>query len=125
MASSRRLRRLKPSERLELDVDLRLSSLWSEAAGWPAWDEATLWGYLRLAYGAGYLDALTESTPGKLCLDHGLRVPPAPSSGEGWLTPAARAKLDRLPPIGNKQLAHSLNSANSEKNRRSEVWRPS
>jgi hypothetical protein len=75
IASGGRLQRPKASERLELDVELRLSSLWRDAADWRAWDDATLWAYLRLAYGTGYLDALTESTRGKLCLDHGLRVP--------------------------------------------------
>ena len=38
---------------------------------------------MRAAYGKGYCDALTESDPGALCLEHGYRIPerrhPAPS----------------------------------------------
>jgi hypothetical protein len=31
---------------------------------------------MRAAYGKGYCDALTEESPGALCVEHGYRVPP-------------------------------------------------
>jgi len=30
---------------------------------------------MRAAYGKGYCDALTEDSPGSLCLEHGYRIP--------------------------------------------------
>jgi len=51
---------------LELDIDLRLTELWREAAASA---------FMRAAYGKGYCDALTEDAPGSLCLEHGYDVP--------------------------------------------------
>ena len=39
--------------------------------------------FIRAAYGKGYCDALTEESPGALCLEHGYRMPerPVPVTG--------------------------------------------
>ena len=68
-------------ELLELDIDLRLADLWSEACGVSEWNLEVVAAFLRAAYGKGYCDALTEDAPGSLCKDHGYRIParnPAP-----------------------------------------------
>ena len=62
-------------ELLELDIDLRLSDLWSEACGVGDWNLEVVAAFLRAAYGKGYCDALTEDAPGSLCRDHGYRIP--------------------------------------------------
>jgi len=69
---------------LELDIDLRLTDLWREAAGIEEWSLEVVSAFMRAAYGKGYCDALTEELPGALCADHGYRVParnrqPAPT----------------------------------------------
>ena len=67
---------------LELDIDLRLTDLWREAASIGEWSLDVVAAFMRAAYGKGYCDALTEELPGSLCADHGYRVPerryPAP-----------------------------------------------
>lgn len=60
---------------LELDIDLRLSDLWREAADVTEWNLEVVAAFIRAAYGKGYCDALTEDPPGTLCLDHGYRIP--------------------------------------------------
>lgn len=61
---------------LHLDLDLRIGvETW--VAFWLAGRTgstraATI---LRLVYGKGYTDALTENRRGKLCRDHGISVP--------------------------------------------------
>ena len=60
---------------LELDIDLRLADLWREAADIGEWNLEVVAAFMRAAYGKGYCDALTEDSPGSLCLDHGYRVP--------------------------------------------------
>ena len=60
---------------LELDIDLRLADLWREAADISEWNLEVVAAFMRAAYGKGYCDALTEDSPGSLCLDHGYRVP--------------------------------------------------
>ena len=62
-------------ELLELDIDLRLADLWTEAAEVEHWKLEVVAAFLRAAYGKGYCEALTESSPGSLCSDHGYRVP--------------------------------------------------
>jgi hypothetical protein len=62
---------------LELDIDLRLADLWREAADISEWNLEVFAAFMRAAYGKGYCDALTEDSPGSLCLDHGYRVPEA------------------------------------------------
>jgi hypothetical protein len=68
---------------LELDIDLRLTDLWREAASIGEWSLDVVAAFMRAAYGKGYCDALTEEAPGSLCADHGYRVPerryPAPA----------------------------------------------
>ena len=67
---------------LELDIDLRLTELWREAADISEWNLEVVSAFMRAAYGKGYCDALTEDAPGALCADHGYRVPerrPAPA----------------------------------------------
>jgi len=60
---------------LELDIDLRLSDLWREAATIDEWNLEVVAAFMRAAYGKGYCDALTEESPGMLCAEHGYRVP--------------------------------------------------
>jgi hypothetical protein len=60
---------------LELDIDLRLTDLWREAAEIDDWNLEVVAAFMRAAYGKGYCDALTEDSPGSLCEDHGYRVP--------------------------------------------------
>ncbi len=60
---------------LELDIDLRLTDLWREAADVTEWNLEVVSAFMRAAYGKGYCDALTEDSPGSLCEDHGYRIP--------------------------------------------------
>lgn len=60
---------------LELDIDLRLTDLWREAAEIEDWSLDVVAAFMRAAYGKGYCDALTEDDPGSLCAEHGYRVP--------------------------------------------------
>jgi hypothetical protein len=62
-------------ELLELDIDLRLADLWSEALAVEDWSLDVVAALMRAAYGKGYCDALTEDLPGSLCRDHGYVVP--------------------------------------------------
>ena len=58
---------------LELDIDLRLTDLWREAADVSEWSLEVVSAFMRAAYGKG--DALTEDAPGSLCIDHGYDIP--------------------------------------------------
>ena len=60
---------------LELDIDVRLADLWREAVDVDDWSLEVVAAFIRAAYGKGYCDALTEESPGSLCLDHGYRMP--------------------------------------------------
>ena len=60
---------------LELDIDLRLTDLWREAAEIQEWNLEVVAAFMRACYGKGYCDALTEDSPGSLCAEHGYRVP--------------------------------------------------
>jgi hypothetical protein len=60
---------------LELDIDLRLTDLWREAADVDEWNLEIVAAFMRAAYGKGYCDALTEDQPGSLCHDHGYQIP--------------------------------------------------
>jgi hypothetical protein len=60
---------------LELDIDLRLTDLWREAADVSEWSLEVVAAFIRAAYGKGYCDALTEDSPGALCVEHGYRLP--------------------------------------------------
>jgi hypothetical protein len=62
-------------ELLELDIDLRLADLWREAIDVSDWSLEVVAAFIRAAYGKGYCDALTEESPGSLCVDHGYRMP--------------------------------------------------
>jgi hypothetical protein len=62
-------------ELLELDIDLRVTDLWREAAEITEWNLEVAAAFMRAAYGKGYCDALTETPPGSLCLEHGYRIP--------------------------------------------------
>jgi len=63
---------------LELDIDVRLSDLWREAVDVSDWNLEVVAAFIRAAYGKGYCDALTEESPGALCLEHGYRIPERP-----------------------------------------------
>jgi hypothetical protein len=62
-------------ELLELDIDLRLTDLWREAVDVSEWSLEVVAAFIRAAYGKGYCDALTEESPGSLCVEHGYRMP--------------------------------------------------
>ena len=64
---------------LELDIDLRLTDLWREAADVSEWNLEVVAAFMRAAYGKGYCDALTEDSPGALCQDHGYEIPRRPA----------------------------------------------
>ena len=68
-------RRPSRIELLELDIDLRLTDLWTEACEVGDWNLEVVAAFMRAAYGKGYCDALTEDAPGTLCRDHGYRIP--------------------------------------------------
>jgi hypothetical protein len=60
---------------LELDIDLRLTDLWREAADVTEWSLDVVAAFMRASYGKGYCDSLTEESPGSLCEEHGYDVP--------------------------------------------------
>ena len=65
---------------LELDIDVRLTDLWREAIDVDEWNLEVVAAFIRAAYGKGYCDALTEESPGALCVEHGYRMRPRSSS---------------------------------------------
>ena len=69
---------------LELDIDLRLSDLWREAAEVTEWNLEVVAAFIRAAYGKGYCDALTEESAGSLCLEHGYRIPERRLETSAW-----------------------------------------
>jgi hypothetical protein len=69
---------------LELDIDLRLSDLWREAAEVTEWNLEVVAAFIRAAYGKGYCDVLTEESPGSLCLEHGYRIPERRLETSAW-----------------------------------------
>src|SRR5262249_44294373 len=77
-------------ELLELDIDLRLTDLWREAADISEWNLDVVAAFMRAAYGKGYCDALTEDA--RLALRRP-RVPRAraPAAGRHGLEARARA----------------------------------
>jgi hypothetical protein len=78
---------------LELDIDLRLADLWREALDVSDWSLEIVAAFIRAAYGKGYCDALTEESPGSLCVDHGYRMPDRrfEAHGRAERDPAERA----------------------------------
>lgn len=66
---------------LELDIDLRLTELWREAADVSEWSLEVVSAFMRAAYGKGYCDALTEEDPGSLCVEHGYEIPARRANG--------------------------------------------
>ena len=62
-------------DRLELDIDCRIASLWAEAEHVETWDIETVAAFMRAAYGMGYTQALAEDVRGRLCREHGYRLP--------------------------------------------------
>ncbi len=75
---------------LELDIDLRLTELWREAADVSEWSLEVVSAFMRAAYGKGYCDALTEDEPGSLCVEHGYEIPARRGDGH-----ASRGVADR------------------------------
>ncbi len=69
---------------LELDIDLRISDLWREAVDVSEWNLEVVAAFMRAAYGKGYCDALTEESPGKLCMEHGYRLPERRATASAW-----------------------------------------
>lgn len=66
------------ADELAADIDLRLMWLWQTISATLESDEvvtlAEIASWVRVAYGQGYVDALSEPR-GKLCIDHGYRIP--------------------------------------------------
>ena len=69
---------------LELDIDLRISDLWREAVDVSEWNLEVVAAFIRAAYGKGYCDALTEESPGELCMEHGYRLPERRATTLAW-----------------------------------------
>jgi len=61
---------------LEVELDARLLSLWLQAWEVEEWDPEVVGPFLRLAYGTGYHDALTEVRRGELYRTLGQLAPP-------------------------------------------------
>ena len=74
---------------LELDIDLRLADLGGAAPDVSEWSLEIMAAFIRAAYGKGYCDALTEESPGSLCIDHGYRMPDRRASEWGRAEKAA------------------------------------
>jgi hypothetical protein len=72
---------------LELDIDMRLTDLWREAIDVDEWSLDVVAAFIRAAYGKGYCDALTEDSPGALCVEHGYRMPERPASDRRAVSP--------------------------------------
>lgn len=70
-------------ELLQLDIDLRLHGVMLWALTEVAASSALVAGFLRMAYLAGYQDALSEPLSGQLFRDHGYRAPPKPPEARG------------------------------------------
>lgn len=83
-----RERRPSRTDLLELDIDTRLADLWREAAAYKEeWNLEAVGGFMRAAYGKGYVDALTEPPEerGILTRTHGYKTPgpmPLPTDPE-------------------------------------------
>ena len=58
---------------LELDIDLRLTDLWREAADVTEWNLEVMAAFMRAAYGK-LLRLADEDSP-ELCHDHGYEIP--------------------------------------------------
>jgi hypothetical protein len=58
-------------EKLNIELDFRLNYIWSlvEGIGWENMDKAATASIIRVAYGQGYTDALTERSAGQLLQD--------------------------------------------------------
>jgi CHASE3 domain sensor protein len=68
---------LERIDQLEMDIDLRIRSLWAEVEEIKEWDIERIAKFVRAAYGQGYVDALREDLEGlraKLCHDHGYKA---------------------------------------------------
>jgi hypothetical protein len=64
------------AELLDIDIDIRLGAeTWTELWRTAPRRGELLAALLRVAYGSGYFDALTETRRGQLCRDHGLPIP--------------------------------------------------
>ena len=48
------------------------------------WSLEVVAAFIRAAYGKGYCDALTEESPGELCVEHGYRMPGRRSAAASW-----------------------------------------
>lgn len=70
-------RKRAKEDKLEIDMDSRLTDLWIEATEIEEWDLRVVGAFLRAAYGRGYLDALAEDKEGergKLLYEHGFKI---------------------------------------------------
>ena len=83
---------------LELDIDLRLADLWREAVDVSDWSLEIVAAFIRAAYGKGYCDALTEESPGSLCVDHGYRMPDR-RMPDHRVARARRSRASRVTPV--------------------------
>jgi hypothetical protein len=62
-------------QRLELDVDLRLTQIWEQAAKVDEWTLERVAVFMRACYGRGYGDAHTEEIAAQLYRDNEMPVP--------------------------------------------------
>ena len=68
---------------LDVDIDLRIGiDVWTQVVdSFRGEDLSVLASLVRLVYGLGYYDALTEPEPGALCKDNGFSIPERRSKG--------------------------------------------
>lgn len=64
-------------QKLEFDIDLRLTDLWRSAAELEEgdWNVEVTMAFARAAYGQGYTDCLKDPDPEALFREHGYQVP--------------------------------------------------
>ena len=60
---------------LEMDIDLRLLDLWSDAEEVEEWNLQSVSAFMRASYGKGYKDALEEEVPATLHREPGYKIP--------------------------------------------------
>lgn len=66
---------ISTAQRLELDVDIRLSEIWQHAAQVEEWTIERVAVFMRACYGKGYGDAHSEEIPAQLYRDNGMSIP--------------------------------------------------
>lgn len=70
-------RRINKADKLDVDIDTRISLLWQRAYEIEEWTLEAVGAFMRAAYGKGYVDAHQEArdgNPAKLAIDNDYRL---------------------------------------------------